>query len=103
MSTPEIPLPELKEPDKRKKLRADQAAGLANQLLQNPVFQVALDAVRESYKNAAMATRPEDVAKREHYHKCFHALHDIEAALTGFIDHGKMQTMMNLKKQKAKK
>lgn len=96
-------IPEIKTQPKKPKLNLKQLATQAGELMQNPAFQAAMAAVRETYTAEMVNTRPEDVAKREHFHKCIHAAADIEAALTAFIEHGKMQALMNRKKEKAKK
>lgn len=75
----------------------------ASNLLGNQAFKEAMKVVRTAYTEEMVNSRPEDTSKREHLHKCIHALSDLETALTAFIQSGKLEMSMALKQQKAKK
>lgn len=72
-------------------------------LLGNPSFKAALQAVRGAYTEEMINSNPDDAAKREHLHRCIHAIADVESALTAFIQSGKIEKTMLIKQEKAKK
>lgn len=75
----------------------------ASHLLNNPSFKAAVDAVRGAYTQEMINSSPDDADKREHFHRCIHAMTDIETALTAFIQSGNIEKSMLLKQEKAKK
>lgn len=90
-------------PPKPPKIDADRLAMHSDQVVKNPAFIAAFDAIKENYTEQWRATKPEESEKREHLHKCIHALEDVRTALTIFVSTGKMEKMMELKRAKAKK
>lgn len=92
-----------------KRVKPPKAAGIerlamnAGHLLNNPSFKEAVEAVRGAYTQEMVNSNPDDVSKREHFHRCIHAITDIETALTAFIQSGKIEKSMLLKQEKAKK
>jgi len=80
-----------------------QLAMRAEQLTGNPAFKAAMEAVRGCYTEAMINTKPDESAQREHLHRCIHALTDVQTALTAFIETGKIEKRMAVKKEKAKK
>jgi hypothetical protein len=75
----------------------------ANGLINNPAYKAAISAVKAYYTEQMIDTKPEESATREHLHKCIHALADIHAALTAFVERGKLEKSMAIKREKAKK
>jgi hypothetical protein len=75
----------------------------AQQVVGNPAYIAAVAAVRGFYTESMINTKPDEAAQREHLHRCIHALSDVQTALTAFIESGKIEKQMAVKKEKAKK
>lgn len=88
---------------RKPKLDAGRLALHADQVTKNPAFLEAFEAIKTNYTEQMVETRPDESAKRDHLHKCIHALEDVRTALTIFISTGKMEQIMALKRKKAKK
>lgn len=90
-------------PKPTKEIGIERLAMNASSLLNNPSFKAAVDAVRGAYTQEMINSAPDDASKREHFHRCIHAITDIETALTAFIQSGKIEKSMLMKQEKAKK
>lgn len=75
----------------------------ATLLTENRAFKEAMSAVRGTYTKAMIETEPDDAKTRDHFHRCIHALNDVESALTAFINTGKIDLAMKVKQERAKK
>lgn len=85
------------------KIDAEQMGMNASQILNNAAFKAAMAGVKDYYTEAMINTKPNEADVREHLHKCIHALEDMRAALTAFLERGKLEKTMAIKREKAKK
>lgn len=74
---------------------------MANQILTNPVFKEAIEIVRKAYIDALLGTASGDDDGRKKYYTAIHCLNDVEAALTGCVQNGRIDKMLEAKKEKA--
>jgi hypothetical protein len=86
-----------------RKLDNQQMGLQASQVIENPAFKEATKAVRSFYTEQMVNTKPEESEIRDHLHRCIHALTDVETALTAFIQSGKIEKQMAVKKERSKK
>lgn len=80
-----------------------QRAELAKQILTNPIFSEAFVILKQAYIDRMLATDPDDIKKRDHFHKSVLILADVKSALTACIEKGKLEKMKAERKTKGKR
>lgn len=79
-----------------------QRAQFAANLLSNPVFDEAFNAVRTAYLEKMVSLPLDDVAERDRLYHCVHALADVKTVLTICVNEGKIEEHLAKQKETSK-